>query len=302
MEKDYIIGMDIGGTHFRVGLVDRDLHASHVKVYSSKDIYKENTIERLCSVISTYIEKEANQLSIKALGIGLPSVIDAKREYLYSSTNFPGLEGVNIVKSISEKIAIPVYIEHDAYYILSYDIWNHHLKNEGIIIGCYFGTGLGNAFYFNGKPFIGRNGTACELGHLAIPFNTFQCSCGNLGCIEMFSCGKALERLKAEYYPDEQIGNLFKNHGTEKHLLDFVEYMSVAVSAEVNILDPHYVFLGGGIVQMEGFPKKIFQERILAHTRKPYPAANLRLLFSKPGPENGIVGAAIEVFKRIDEE
>ena len=68
------------------------------------------------------------------------------------------------------------------------------------------------------------------------------------------------------------------------------------IAAEVNILDPDFVFVGGGLVQMKGFPKDYLKERVIAHTRKPYPAENLNLLFSEAGPENGIIGAAIRGF------
>ena len=223
--------------------------------------------------------------------------MDGERRRLFSSTNFPGLENIDLVGELEKRLPYPVMIDHDAYYLLTYDIRKHGLTDKGAVIGCYFGTGLGSAMYIDGRPYIGRNGTACELGHLPIPFNDYLCSCGNRGCIEMFSCGKALERIGQERYPDTFIGELFTRHGDGEPLRQFVEYMSIAVAAAVNIIDPHCVFVGGGIPSMKDFPWQYFLEKVISHTRKPYPAENLDIRFSESSSEKGIIGAAIRAFE-----
>lgn len=300
---EYVLGMDIGGTHFRMGMVDQSLHASDVVVYESADIYSSgDTVANFAECIQKYLIEYTVNRKVIAIAIGCPSVVDARRRTLYSSTNFPGLDGVDLVGEMQKYLKIPVFLDHDAYYLLAYDIAREGITDAGTVIGCYFGTGLGNAIYINGKPYIGKNGTASELGHLAIPMNDCPCSCGNKGCIEMFSCGKALENLNKKLYPDTFIGDMFEKHGNEKPLKDFIEYMSVAVAGEINILDPHYIFLGGGIIQMKGFSKEYLVERIIAHTRKPYPAENLDIRFSLAGAENGIVGAAIRAFEEMTEK
>lgn len=80
---------------------------------------------------------------------------------------------------------------------------------------------------------------------------------------------------------------------------EFVRYMAAPVATCANIMDPDGIFLGGGLVQMAGFPKEKLVDYILQNTRKPYPAANLCLYFSKRSPENGIIGAAIEGFRKL---
>lgn len=296
-DNRYVLGMDIGGTNCRMGLVDQEYRAHHIEVYPSRKIWASlDTIEALATVIKNYIIKY-NDLNIIALSMGFPSLVDKTRTRLLSSTNFPGMDGVNIVKELEKRLNKKVYIEHDAYYLLAYDIVDNNLKNNGTMVGLYFGTGLGNAIYINGIPYIGKNGAACEVGHMPVPLNTYQCSCGNDGCIEMFSCGKAMERINRELYPDTSIGEIFSKHGKDKALQEFVEYIAAVISTEVNILDPDYVFVGGGIVQMDDFPKKELLETIMKHVRKPYPAQGLQIIFQKQGTENGIIGAAIRAFE-----
>ena len=70
---------------------------------------------------------------------------------------------------------------------------------------------------------------------------------------------------------------------------------------EVNILDPDCVILGGGLLQMAGFPKAFFEEKIKAYARKPYPAENLSLFYSRPDQDNGILGAGLYGWKCLSE-
>lgn len=233
------------------------------------------------------------------IAAGFPSVVDKSRRRLYSSTNFPGLDGVDIVGTLEDSLGIPTIIDHDAYYLLAYDIRQFHLPSSGAVTGFYFGTGMGNAIYINGMPFTGKNGAAAEVGHIQTGLSSRPCSCGNKGCIEMYCCGKALEQLQGTCFADTDISELFTKWGDTRELDEFVRYMSVPVVAEINILDPEAVVIGGGIVQMKDFPKEKLVQYILEHARKPYPADNLEIYFSAPSPKNGIIGAGIVGFDRL---
>lgn len=294
-----ILGLDIGGTNFRMGFVGEDLQPHLIEVTSSRTLFEfSDPLAALATRVKEYLTVAQQSFTPTMICAGLPAVLDSSRRYVRSATNFPGMEDRDVVSFLENALGLPVIIEHDAYYLLAYDIMSRGLKNQGTMMGCYFGTGLGNAVFINGQPYIGKNGVACELGHMPVPLSDRVCSCGNFGCVEMYSCGKALERLAQESFPNEPINTLFADYSNSEVLRCFIRYMAAAVATEVNILDPDYVFLGGGIVHMKGFPKEFFCQAILANTRKPYPAENLCLEFAKDSPENGIVGAAIEGFRK----
>ena len=298
-----ILGMDIGGTNLRMGLVDETLIVSALEVIPARQVYEaDDTPQALGAVILDYIRRNSNGRVPVMVAAGFPSVVDRHRRRLYSSTNFPGLDGVDIVEALEDRLGIPVIIDHDAYYLLANDIWQLKLPSEGAVAGFYFGTGMGNAIYINGRPFIGKNGTAAEVGHIQMGLEQRPCSCGNKGCVEMYCCGKALEQLQKAHFPHTGIGDLFTQWGHTQVLDEFVQAMSIPVVAEINILDPEAVVIGGGIVQMKSFPREKLVRCILEHTRKPYPAENLQIYFSQPSPANGIVGAAIAGFKKIGME
>jgi allose kinase len=85
--------------------------------------------------------------------------MDKHRRRIFSSTNFPGLDNIDMVDILEQGLEIPVSIQHDAYYLLAYDIFDYGILNEGTLVGLYFGTGMGNGIFINGKPYIGKNGT-----------------------------------------------------------------------------------------------------------------------------------------------
>lgn len=90
--------MDIGGTNLRMGLVDETLSVSGLEVIPARQVYKsENTPEALSAVIEDYINRHPDSGRPLMIAAGFPSVVDKNRKLLYSSTNFPGLDGVDIV-------------------------------------------------------------------------------------------------------------------------------------------------------------------------------------------------------------
>lgn len=301
MEQSYILGMDVGGTHLRLGLVDRRLNARQVEVFSSRKLFEApDTLQAMARLVDDYLLRALPEDKPRMVCVGLPATMDRERRRVLSATNFPGLTDRDAAGDLERFLRLPVRLEHDAYYLLAYDVWAHGLENRGTMLGFYFGTGMGNAMFLDGKPYIGKNGTACEIGHMPFPLADRPCSCGNRGCIEMYCCGKAFERLAQETFPGEPLSELFLRHRDHPALLDFVRCMAAVVATEVNVMDPDGVFLGGGLIQIPSFPRETLLSAILANTRHPYPAANLQCYFSPNQPENGVIGAAIEGWRVAD--
>ena len=280
-QNNFIIGMDIGGTNCRIAVVNKELSIEKLKVIDSRKIFcSENSPNNLVEVINEYITSELNSIKPDLIAIGFPSVVDKDRKKLTSTTNLKGLTNIDIVSLIEDKLGIKTIIEHDAYYLLAYDIKKFKLKNDGTIIGCYFGTGYGNAIYINGKPYIGNNGMACETGHIPIEIVGKKCTCGNFGCIEPYSCGLALESIINDYYKNEDIKTIFKFHADDEPIDNFIHYMSMSIATLINILDPAAIFIGGGIVYMENFPKEKLLKYIFDKTRKTTIKREIQIIFS----------------------
>ena len=185
--------------------------------------------------------------------------------------------------------------------LLLHDILHFHIQEHGTIISCYIGTGFGNAVYHNGEIMRGKNGVAGELGHIPVMDKSDICNCGNIACIENYASGRYLESLRDRYFSDIPINKIFTKYVGHEELIHFIEYISIPIATEINIFDPDYVILGGGILQMEAFPQKLLEEKIYMHSRKPYPAGNLNILYSTTAQENGVIGAGLYGFRRLDQ-
>jgi len=298
-----VLGLDIGGTNIRLGIVGKDLRVTNMEIKPTYSVYRGgNTAERLADLIADYLEKNDPAKKVSVIAAGFPSLVDKKRRVLISSTNLPGLDGTDIVALLENRLSLPVIIDHDAYFLLANDILVHHVSASETALGFYFGTGMGNALYIDGKPYVGKHGAACEIGHMPVALGTRECSCGNRGCIEMYCCGKSLEHIAQTCFPDVPIKKVFLTDSRSDILNQFIRYMAVPVATEINMLDPDIIFIGGGIVYMEGFPKQQLLSCIMDNVRHPLPYDDTKIIYSENSQENGLVGAAVAGFRYLAEK
>ena len=295
--------MDIGGTNLRMGLVDRDNRLFDFTRLHSQEVFAENCdpTKALQDCIETYLASNGGAKPI-AVSIGFPATVDRLRKTVLQTPNIPFFpDNYPVADSLSPKLGAPVFITRDVNGLLLYDLCELPQKDLNCVTGIYFGTGVGNAILLNGRLLLGKNGVAAELGHIPLGRDKKTCGCGNWGCLETEVSGMALESLRCSHFPKTGISDIFTHHGETEPLRDFVSRMAQVVALEVNIFDPDCVVLGGGLLQMASFPREYFESEIFLYARKPYPAESLELFYSKPAQENGVVGAGIYGFKRLDD-
>lgn len=300
-EKNYVLGIDIGGTNIRTGLVDKDYNIYNFTIENSDQFMTENgAVEKLVKYVSNYIEQHKNFGNITAISIGFPSTIDITRKIVLSTPNIIGFNNVNIVDDFENTLGIKTYINRDVNMIMLFDMHNQKISNTGVAVGFYLGTGLGNAISINGNLLVGKNGSAAELGHIPTRNHDQPCGCGNIGCMETFASGKYLRTLCKEQLDNVHISEVFLKYSDHKVIEKYIEDLALPICAEINILDPDYIILGGGVIQMDGFPRKKLEDSIYKFARKPYPAETLELFYSNTGQESGVVGAGIYAFKMLN--
>ena len=285
-----IIGIDIGGTNFRIGMVGEDGAVSDFRKVPVEQVF---TSDDPLGDLGGYLKAYSRGQCIRAVSIGFPATLDAAREAVLQAPNLPGIENLPVTRVLSRELGIPVFIERDVGMALAYDCRKYGIPGKGIVCAFYFGTGIGNAIAIDGKLLIGRNGTAGELGHIPVDGSEAICGCGNVGCLEPLAGGRYLAQLSREVYPGTHVSELFTKYGDEPLLGQFVDRMAMAVATEINILDPDVVLIGGGVPNMPDFPREDLERRILARTRKPLPAGRLRIIYAGDEPEKGVVGAAL---------
>ena len=291
-----VLSLDIGGTNFRIGAVEENGSVvKFQKVPTSSVLSSGSVLTDLEKTIRSFTKG----IPFRAVAIGFPATLNRERTSVIQAPNIPYMEDVPVCAYLKKALKVPVLAERDVTFALCYDTEKYHLPKAGVICGIYFGTGIGNAILIDGEPLTGRHGTAGELGHIPVPGSTVICGCGNTGCIEAVAGGKALARIQKEHYPETPIGEIFSCHGKEKVLLDFVDNMAIAVTTEINILDPDYVLLGGGVLNMRDFPRTMFDEKIRQHTRKPLPWKELNLIYTEEESDKSVAGGAIYARRKL---
>lgn len=288
-----ILSLDIGGTNCRIGLVDREYQIYGQRIISTAALSAQGFMAGLTELIRGYVEQYEDTFRICAVSLGFPSTIDRTRRYVLSTPNIEGLDNIPVADHLEERLHLPVCLERDVNLLLLYDLQAFGLMGENTVIGIYFGTGIGNGIYIDGHLLYGRNGVAGELGHIPQLHTHCACGCGNPNCIEAVGGGKYLEELCETVFSGTWIKDIYRLHRDTPQIQTQIEAMAMTVASEVNILDPDYVILGGGLLQMADFPIDRLEEYIHRHTRKPYPEQNLRLLYSNAAQENGVIGAGI---------
>ena len=296
--EKYIIGIDIGGTNFRIGLVDANLEVHRFDKIAVTDVFStEDALGDLGGFLKEYIRRNALEGSVTAVSIGFPATINRERTVVMQAPNVRFMEDLPVVEYLSRELQLPVCIERDVSMALYYDMMRYRVSDSGIVAGVYFGTGIGNAILINGEMLSGRDGAAGELGHIPVVGYHDACGCGNSGCMENLAGGKFLAKLCREVYTDTHVGDIFTRHGGDEALLDFVDRMAITVATEVNILNPDCMLVGGGVVEMADFPKELLERKIREHTRKPYPEKTLKLIFAEDTQHKCVIGAAVHALR-----
>lgn len=298
IEEEFMLGIDVGGTNIRAGLVDRDFQLHHFLIQGISFITEsKDSVAMMITFIQEYLKKYGEDKNVVGISIGFPSTIDRDRKILLSTPNITGLNNINIVERLESALGKTVYINKDVNMLMLFDMYSREIPNEGMVLGFYLGTGVGNVIVSDGEILIGKNGAAAELGHIPSKGNEDLCSCGNRGCIETFASGKGLQRVCKEYFQDVFIGDIFTKYREHPRIKEFVRDLAIPIATEINILDPDYIILGGGLLQMKDFPRQEFELAIHQMVRKPYPEENLTFTYAVLGQENGVIGAGIHGFK-----
>ncbi len=278
------IGIDLGGSHIAIGVVD---NKGKILEKVEKRITKaeKNTIKK---VIEDYIiEKTANflqQYNITEIGIAIPGTV--KNETVVKSVNL-GLKNYEIVKNLQGKIQLPIKIRNDAKCAALAENTYGALKSYNRSIFLTLGTGIGGAVIIHNELLDTGELPGCEFGHMLIEKNGNLCKCGKRGCWETYASMKAFkDNLREILDLDERtsgkelldmLRKMDKNNPkymqTNKLIEQYIEYLSIGISNLINIFEPEAIGIGGSFVFyeeifLEKLKTKLLKDNLLFNERK----------------------------------
>jgi len=301
--SDAFIGIDVGGTNFRLGVV-RDLRVVWEKRFQadfSGVCHRQSAAEALGTITATLNDavSEARTFhpDIRAIGIGFPGFIDPITRKIISSPNLPKLSNADIVTPLERRTGLSVALENDAS-AAAYGEFALSQQSNGDLIYIGLGTGVGGGLVLQGKLHGGVHGVAMEIGHLMVERGGRLCGCGNQGCLEQYAStngvvltyteltGKALSAYEialAAQQQDSAAVRVFEQAG---------EYLACALAHISKVIDVGDVVIGGGMsaswpLMQAGFEQRLNEDLIPALRGK----LNVRL--SQAQDQAGIIGAAL---------
>lgn len=291
MEQFYIC-LEMGGTNLRVGIVNEAFQVLYFKKTPTLALAQaEDKIDFFATLLQPLVQRACLLGHPRAVCLSLASLMDRNRKVVYSSPMVVGFDNLALADGLEQRLQMPVVMEKDVNALLMYEVNQNQLPQEGIVMGVFLGTGLGNAICIDGRVYPGYSGAACELGHIAIPGLEAECGCGKKGCIELKACGRRLQEIAGVLQcPVEE---LFIQYAQHPLVQEQVNYFAIAIAIEATLLDPASILLGGGVIDMKGFPLEELQNRVLENVRKPYPCQTLTFAKASGNSKAGVVGIAM---------
>ena len=311
---DYI-GIDIGGTQVKIGLVTKEGAVKHTAAYDvAFDGYETPIIETVKEKLVCFME--AHQLSgEKILGIGVSATgqIDSSTGIVVGTAghikNWIGCKIRDEIKTIYNG---PVSVMNDANCAALAEQWIGGAKGASEAVMITVGTGVGGGVIVRSEILEGIGGGAGELGHFPIRNNGRKCSCGVRGCYEQYASTTALVKMVTKavktgkiptgLFADGTINGrtIFAAAGKDAaldELLDrWIGYVADGLVGIVHIFDPHIVLIGGGVsVQKELFIEPL-RKKVLGLVMPEY-AKRIRIDAAALGNEAGMVGAVYYCIK-----
>ncbi len=265
----YAIGIDLGGTNIKAGLVDENykiLAESSIPTLVTRPV--EAIInDMMLQIVGLTASYPAPQNDIVGIGIGSPGIIDSEKGTVIYSNNF-NWKNVPLKGLIEQRTMYKVAITNDANAAALGEVAAGTGRNYRNAIVLTLGTGVGSGIILNGKIFDGCNLGGSEFGHTTLISGGEECTCGRKGCVEAYVSATALirEGRKAmEANPDSMLkkmsdangGNLDpkmifdaanqKDPAAAKIVEEYIMHLGDAIVNAINLFRPDIVLLGGGV-------------------------------------------------------
>ncbi|MGN1421809.1 MAG: ROK family protein [Oscillospiraceae bacterium] len=309
----YNIGIDLGGTNIKVGLVDEEYNII-AKATAKTDLPR--PAEAICGSIVETVWEVLNQAKVtigevNSIGIGTPGTANRNSGIVLYSCNL-GFKNTDLRSIIKGKLGKEVYVENDANAAAFGEVLAGAGKGYKDVVVVTLGTGVGGGIIIDGKIYTGFNFCGAELGHTVIHYGGRQCGCGRRGCFEAYSSATALINMTKEGMEADPNSKMWEIAGSldgvdGKTAFDgwragdaaasavvdmYIEYLGCGLTNIVNTFQPEMLLIGGGICKEgENLTKPL--EKILA--RDSYcidPERSTKLDIAKLGNDAGIIGAA----------
>jgi glucokinase len=199
MEKPYVIGIDIGGTTTKFGIVDaRGTIISQGVIDTQTHEKFEMFIDELYAALKKLIDNAGGIEKIRGIGVGAPNANYYTGD-IEAATNLRWKGTIHLRDMMSKKFGVPAAVTNDANAAAMGEMLYGAARGMKNFIMITLGTGVGSGIVIDGKVVYGHDGFAGELGHVtSVRHNGRSCGCGKVGCLETYTSATGVARTARE--------------------------------------------------------------------------------------------------------
>lgn len=311
----YAIGIDVGGTSIKWGLVSEDGKVLATDFIQSRKDEDQNLVaDKLVYKIDEFLKQQGvERKEIIGIGIGSPGTIDSKEgEVIY--TNNLDWKHFPLAKILENRLGLTTKITNDANAATLGEVKFGAGKKYKNVIMLTLGTGVGGGIVIDGKLIEGNKGGGAELGHAVINFESdILCTCGRYGCLEVYASATALIRQTKqamEANRDSKLWDVVDHDITKVNgktvwdgydlndktaievVNNYIHYLGIGILNYCNIFRPEALILSGGIAKQGDRLVKLLTDYCEKNHYGYGGSAPVKILIAELGYESGIIGAA----------
>lgn len=299
------VGIDIGGSHIGIGLVDShgkiqkkiERNITQVERYDIK-YFLEDTI---INTIKSWINIES--IFIDNIGIAIPGIVKDNEVKYSVNLGIVNYNLVNILKKEFQGISIKAKNDAKCAGLAEKNIGA--LRNYNDCIFICLGTGIGGAAFYNGKLIVPERSSGFEFGHMIIQKDGEKCKCGSKGCFEKYGSMYKLKSNLRSYLnlSDEIEGegllNIIKLNLQDVEVSniieEYIENLCIGISNIVDLLEPRAICIGGSFVYYKDILLDRFKEKFYGSDYVFYKENMPEIVVAELGNDAGIIGSALYI-------
>jgi glucokinase len=275
--RQFIIGVDLGGTKIFAGAVSLDgkRTAGMRSIATQPEVGPDGVVDRMVGliegvVLDTMNETGATRRDFIGIGIGAPGPLDRKKGLVIVAPNL-GWKDFPLRDRVSSRLNLPATLDNDANCATVGEFWLGAARGARNVVGITIGTGIGGGLIFNGELYHGSSDVAGEIGHTTIDVNGRHCKCGNYGCLEAYASGPAIATRAREALAREDNASMLtaivdgqldritaelvydaakKGDGVANEIVrDTARYLGAGIATLLNVVNPDVVVVAGGVTR-----------------------------------------------------
>ncbi len=289
-----ILGIDIGGTSVKMGLVDESGRVYGLIEYSvSFDGYRTPILTTVMEKTKKYLAQSPCQ--IEGIGVSATGQIDTQAGAVIGTNGkIPNYEGSQIKAEMESAFSVPVKVLNDANAAALGECHAGAAVGFKHVIMITIGTGVGGGIVTDGKVQVGSRGLAGEIGHFTLYQDGEPCACGKRGCFESYGATTALIKAANE---DGINGRIIFERAAQgdkeiQRILDrWIDDIAAGITGLVHIFNPQLVLIGGGVSAQEEWFINPLRQKVLSGVMPRF-GEMLLLRSATLGNTAGLIGAA----------